>query len=475
MKNKQLFAGLLMLVAIILVAVTFAPGAAILAAAPLAGLISSAKMKEQRTGFENELLSIINKAKEEKRDFSPEEVTKRSELINKIETLDNEITLRIREEAIEARVAGQVINQENAKQEEKELKRFSILRGINSIITKGQLEGFEAEMHQEAQNEMRSAGITSQGMFSVPYRLLAQGRSAKREAEKRTTLLAGSSSGSYLVQTEVEGFIDALLAKSVLTQLGAQMITGLTGNISIPKSGGASAAWEGEVDANADGTPTISPVTASPKRLGAYGLFSKQLIQQAGNYDVEKLVQNDIVNAINAAVQAAAIEGGGAGEPTGILANASIGSVVGGTNGAAPGISHIIDLEKAVAVANADVNSLAYLTNPKVRAALKKSPLDAGSGQMVWDLKSNNELMGYKAGVTTAVPSDLTKGEGTGLSAIIFGNFNDLLLMQWGGFDIVVNPYTNAKTNQMEIVINSFWDVVLRNAVSFAAMEDAIA
>ena len=82
--------------------------------------------------------------------------------------------------------------------------------------------------------------------------------------------------------------------------------------------------------------------------------------------------------------------------------------------------------------------------------------------------------MGYKAGVTTSVPNDLTKGSATALSAIIFGNFSDMKLLQWAGFDIVVNPYTNAKTNQLEIVINSFWDVLIRRAVSFAAMKDAI-
>lgn len=474
MKTKQLFVGMLVLVSIILVAFTFAPGVAVMAIVPMAGLISSAKMKEQRSGFEAELTAIIKLAKDEKRDFTPEEVTKRTKLIGDIEDLDNQITLRIREEKIEARVAGQMVNKENEKQEEKELRNFSIIRGINSIINTGKLDGLEAEMHQEAEKELRQSGLASEGMFSVPYKILASSRTAKREAEKRTALLAGSGSGSYFVQTDVTDFISALYAKNVLVGLGAQAVGGLVGNISIPKSGGASAAWEGESDANADGTPAVTPVTASPKRLGAYGLISKTLLVQQGNYDVESLVMNDIMNAINSELQKAAIEGGGSGEPSGILANGSIGSVSGGTNGAVPTASHLVDLESAIALADADIGTLAYLTNPKVRGKLKKTLLDAGSGQFVWDLKSNNELMGYKAGVTTAVPFDLTKGEGTALSAIIFGNFSDLLMLQWGGFDIVVNPYTNAKTNQLEVVINSFWDVVVRRAASFAAMKDAI-
>jgi HK97 family phage major capsid protein len=472
--KKQLLLALMACLAVILVAVTFDAAGAVLAVSPiLAGLASSVKMKEKRTELENELLGILNKAKEEKRDFSDAETSRRSEIVNLIAELDTMIELRSREEIIEARVAGNVINKQNEANEQKEVRNYSLLSAMKSVVEGRQLEGLEREMHQEAEKEMRKSGIIPSGNLFVPSLIVGR-RKLHEIAEKRTALLAGSGSGSYFVQTDVTGFIEPLYAKNVLTGLGAQLVSGLVGNVSIPKSGGATAAWEGESDSNADGTPTATPVTASPKRLGAYGTVSKTLIAQAGNYDVEKHVQNDIVAAINAALQVAAIEGGGSGEPTGILSNSSIGAEVGGTNGAAPTITNIINLEKLVAVGNADVGSLAYLTNPAVRAKLKKTAVDSGSGIMVWDLKSANELMGYKAGVTTAVPNDLTKGEGSALSAIIFGNFADLLMMQWAGFDIVLDPYTGAKTNQMNIVINSFWDVVIRNAASFAAMKDAI-
>jgi HK97 family phage major capsid protein len=309
-------------------------------------------------------------------------------------------------------------------------------------------------------------------MLTVPTKVI---RSQNRPNEKRTALFAGSGGGAGLVQTNVVDFIDALYDKNVLVGLGAQTLSGLVGNLSIPKSGGGSAAWEGEVEENADGTTTVTNIPASPKRLGAYGLVSKSLLMQAGNYDVEKIIQNDIINAINEKLQVAGISGAGSGsdQPTGILNTVGIGDVIGGATGAAPTQAHIIELEEKVATAKADIGTLAFLTNPKVRAKMKKTPLDAGSGMMLWDLKAYNELMGYNAGVTTAVPSDLTKSSGSSLSAIIFGNFADMMILQWGGFDIVLNPYTLAKTNQLEIVINSFWDIIIRRAASFAAMKDA--
>jgi HK97 family phage major capsid protein len=184
------------------------------------------------------------------------------------------------------------------------------------------------------------------------------------------------------------------------------------------------------------------------------------------------MLKNDLVTAVAIAVDAAAIEGGAANTPTGILNTVGIGSVVGGTNGAAPSFANIVALEKEVAIDNADMGALAFLTNPKVRAKLKQ--VAVGTDQrMVWG-ESGNTLLGYNAYVTTQVPSTLDKGSSTGVcSAIIFGNFNDLMIGQWGGLDLIVDPYTAASNAQVNVYIHSFWDVLVRHAESFAAMKDA--
>ena len=39
------------------------------------------------------------------------------------------------------------------------------------------------------------------------------------------------------------------------------------------------------------------------------------------------------------------------------------------------------------------------------------------------------------------MPSNLTKGTGTNLSAIIYGNWADLIIGYWSAFDLLVNPY----------------------------------
>jgi HK97 family phage major capsid protein len=178
-------------------------------------------------------------------------------------------------------------------------------------------------------------------------------------------------------------------------------------------------------------------------------------------------------------IQAAVINGAGSDEPTGILQTSGIGSVAGGTNGAAPTYEHMVDLESAVAAANADVGALAFLTNAKVRGKLRKTQEFSGTdGEPVYT--SGREpglgtILGYDAWVTNSVPSTLTKGSASGVcSAVLFGNFSDLILGFWGGLDITVDPYSLSTTGARRVVAFQEVDVAVKRVASFAAMKDAL-
>jgi HK97 family phage major capsid protein len=83
-------------------------------------------------------------------------------------------------------------------------------------------------------------------------------------------------------------------------------------------------------------------------------------------------------------------------------------------------------------------------------------------------------LFGYQMVSTNQVPSDLTKGVGTGLSAEIFGNFNDLILAEWSGIDLLVDPYTASNTGTTRVTAFFDVDVGVRHASSFAAIKDMV-
>lgn len=435
----------------------------------------STQLMEDRALVVKEYEDLVKKAETENRDFTPEEIRKESDLQARIDALSNDINAAIKREQYLAQAAGTRATQ-LSKQDKKDLRSFSLLRAIRGYMN-GNLDGVELEMHQEARREMSEVVGKDLLGLGVPRIIMHGERGYVPKAERRAVTATGGdpagSQGGYMIATEVAPLISELVDKMVLADLGTSFWTNLVGNINLPKAGAVTASWGTEVYEAGDAAPAFTKDSMTPHRLYAAVPISSQLIRQTSE-TVESYIVQLIFQGIAKAVQVAAINGAGSNDPTGLLNVSGINSVIGGDNGAAPDWTHIVKLQSEVAADNADVGSLAYLTNPKVRGVLKTKETASGNGIFVWPMIGDT-LNGYKAGVTTSVPSNLTKGSSSGVcSAIIFGNFNDLVVGQWGGMDLVIDPYTKAKSDQVEIVANTFWDVVLQHATSFAAMKDAL-
>ncbi len=424
---------------------------------------------EKRALFEASQKIMATVEKREGQKFTEDEQKIFDENEKRMDAIDADIARAEKHEKRLAEMAGQNHKEEQKAKENREAKKgYNLLKAIRSQLPNQVLDGKELEMHQEAKKEARAFGQEIEGV-GIPAIILA--------GEKRALTATGGTAGDQggiLVPTLLGGFIGPLKAKMVLHQLGAQFLTGLSGNFDMPTGTAAVATWEGETDVNAETSPTFSKKSFGPNRLGAFVDFAKQLLFQEST-DAQSFAQNEILDAIALAVEAAAINGAGTGNvPEGILNTTGIKSVVGGTNGAAPTLAHIIDLETKISIANANVGNLGYLTNPAVRGKLKQTAKDSGSGLFVYG-EGKNPLNGYNTAITTQVPSNLTKGTATAIcSAIIFGNFKDLLIGQWGGMDILADPYTQATKATVRLVVNSWWDVLVRRAESFAAMKDAL-
>ena len=190
--------------------------------------------------------------------------------------------------------------------------------------------------------------------------------------------------------------------------------------------------------------------------------------------DVENYVKGLLQSAKALAVDLAGINGSGSSnEPYGILNTSGIGAPATGDNGIQISRELVVNCIKEVKVDNADKESLGFITNPYVEASMMNKKLDTGSGRFLLE-NAGDPLLGYKYLTTTQVPSDLTKGTGTGLSALIFGNFADMAIGQWGPIDMIVNPYSKDTEGLVRITMNSWWDILIRHAASFAALKDII-
>jgi HK97 family phage major capsid protein len=347
----------------------------------------------------------------------------------------------------------------------KESQDYSIVRAIKAMTT-GNWSG--AELEKEASDEIsRKTGKAPRGIF-IPsdirwQRDLISGASADGGALVATNLLAGS-------------FIEALRAKMVVKQAGALVLSGLVGDVAIPAQNAVnSASWVAENAAVTEVNPTYRQVTMAPKTLGTFTDISRHLMHQS-TPAIETIVRNDIIRTLANEVDKKAIQGDGTSNtPTGILNTSGIGSVAMGTNGDQGTWAKVVETWKEVATDNADVGALAFLTSPTQVSRFMAIP-KVSSSDSVMIMNDQNNLMGYKVFSTTNSPDNLTKGTASGTcSALTFGNFNDLIIGEWGSLDISVDPYTNAAKGGTRIIGLYDVDVAVRHAESFAAIKDLIA
>lgn len=387
---------------------------------------------------------------------------------------------------------------------EREVKQFSFCRALlaaSDPLHAKELAPFELECSRAAQDKRdssrpkdretaitipvdvlsRGIEINDQVAAAMTRQLLSRVQAGAHSAFRDLTVGAPTGGGN-LVATQLLGssFIDLLRNAMVLDRMGVTWLRDLNGNIAIPsQTGGATSYWVAENGAPTESQQTIGQMTLSPKTVGAFTDYSRRLLLQS-SLDVEAFVRADLAAIIALAIQLGAINGSGSNnEPTGLLNLSGIGSVAGGDNGLAPTYDHMVDLESAVSIANADVGNLAYLTNAKVRGKLRKTQeFSSTNGKAVWTSgreRGVGDVLGYDAHVSNTLPSNLTKGTSNGVcSAITYGNWADLVIGMWGGLDIMLDPYSLSTTGAKRVIALQDCDVNARHVASFAAMKDAL-
>ena len=373
-------------------------------------------------------------------------------------------------------VAAKQVDKQELRKE-----KYSIQAAIKAAYTRD-FSSREAGLAREISQEIERSGVsrTKEQSILVPYSAL----------EKRATYVtSGAATGGNLVETDLlaEDFIEALRNESLLLTLGARTMTGLVGNIDVPRRSGVSTGYwlANETTAITQSESTFDQVSLAPKNFGVLSKFSRQTLLQA-TPGIEELIRRDLQETVALGVDLAILNGtGSSGQPTGILQTSGIGSVAGGTNGAAITIEHLMDLEKEVLIDNAGGGSMAYLTNPKVSTALKKLRDSGSTGGFLWNTNleaigrgsTPGIINGYQIGVTNQVPSNLTKGSTSGsCSAVLFGDFSQAMVGFWGnGLELAMSDsdstdFTKALTAMRAITTI---DVAIRQPSGFAAMLDA--
>lgn len=328
---------------------------------------------------------------------------------------------------------------------------------------------------REASAEMeRRSGRKAEGLL---FHMGVSGASLERRVF--TTSNPSGGPGSNLIQTGVSPqLIDRLRERLIVRSLGATVLSGLVGNLNLPRlKSSATASWVAESGAITASDPQTDAVSLTPKHCGGIVEISRNMIQQP-SLDVARMAENDLTQLLATALDQAAIQGGGTNQPSGLLASGSgIGSVAGGTNGAALSWANVIALIGAVDTSNALGGWLAFATNAKVVKSARttaKTTTDTASNFIMNDAAM---LAGYPLASSQNVPANITKGSGTNLSALIFGDWSQLILGFWSELDVLVNPFESTAYSKGNVQVRCMMttDIKLRQPTAFAAITDIIA
>lgn len=348
-------------------------------------------------------------------------------------------------EALERAEPGKPINGD-IKLDSEIRAKFSLARAVAGAAGLAVDWGFEREVQPEL---TKRAGRSAEGIF-LPTEIF----------ETRVQTVGVNADGGFLVGTDnrADLYISALVNSSVVRSLGARVLSGLTGFVDIPKETGSPViGWVAENSALSSDNADFGQVSLSPKNAGALSEWSRNMVLQASP-DIEQLLRQMLARDLALAIDLAAIKGGGANQPTGVLATSGI-----QTQAYATSIFHTA----AEMVAKADISNVAarrsFLSTNTVKKIAAKA-LDSNKQPLGIAKVFNNEPTTF----SNQVPETLGGGSDHGL---IYADWTELMLGIWSEIDILVNPYESTAYSKGNISIRamSTVDCAVRHPASFVS------
>jgi HK97 family phage major capsid protein len=421
-------------------------------------------LKQERNAANELQLALINKAKAENRDFTDAETQEFDTRKAQMDALDVQINRAVEMEAVEQRsaaAAATFVPGGDGEQKEKNAmqKRFSIskaLREANPAMGKGNLTGLEKEIHEMGVAESRDAGVSTPAdtVFSLPISML--------RATQQTVTQDSGNYGGKLVENQAPRMVEPLRPRLVFEDLGATFLTGLNGG-NVPLIVGSDFAMEflSETAAITPQKKTYGGPTLAPKRAGGAVDISNQLLLQT-SLDVESMIMKGLINGFRELLHSACIVGEGGVAPTGLLEISGVNNSS-QSSAAAATWERIVELQALIEEDNATEQSLGYILHPKLKAALKQITKDAGSGRFLYE---GGLIDGVKAISTSLVP--LLDASGDDVFPLIYGDFSQMTIGQWGAINVSINPYSADLSNSVRLVLNTYADMQVANPKAFA-------
>lgn len=351
----------------------------------------------------------------------------------------------------------------------REVKRYSFLRVAAYLADPNPRTAESAAFELDVARAAQAKHSRSASGVLIPWEVLNANRAA--ETPGQTAGVFGDG-GALVGSNRLDAqFIDLIRNRSAFLNSGLTMLSGLEGNVEIPKKLGSSTYYF--VGENAEVTNSklgFGLVNMIPRTIGVRVPISRRMMIQASP-DVENLVRLDMAESVALGMDSTIGYGTGSnGQPLGIINTTGIGSVTfdtgadkvfpaslgGGTHDC--GIwNNYVDLETALAANNLDDGSMTYVMNSVVKGALKQT-LRASAAGSDYIMTDAGEVNGYPVVVSNQMQTN----------DVLFGNYADCVVGMWSGLDVVIDPYTQSASGQVILTVHQDFDVAVRRPQSFA-------
>lgn len=357
----------------------------------------------------------------------------------------------------------EVFDQSEQKQIAKRYNVMNVLRYQDEIRANGSSSidiGFELEVSKTV---AKRTGKGAQGII-IPH--------SANISVRADPFLKGSNGSNMVATTLMLPLIEALRTKMVLASAGVEVLSGLTGDVAVPKGGTVTGGWvDGENGPGTEGKPTIGQVTGTPKTASGWTQISRRLLIQS-SVDVERFVENELMNTVARLIEVAAFAGTNAnGQPKGLTLTASVNK----PSVSAPSAitrAEVLAFIEGIASDNAEFANMAWMMPPAVWANLANIPRgvvtiknvagteNVGGGAYAGFLLDTDRksMEGFNYGVSMNVPA----------KALFFGAWSQLVIGLWSGIDIVSDPYTNGSSGAVNVYALQDCDIMVRHPQAFA-------
>ncbi len=388
------------------------------------------QIRENMAAVQSRLDAINNLIEVEDRSMTEDETAKFDKDLAEYDSLSSDLDRAIKFETIRKNAANVTPTISAPTKEDKEKDKlardFSFGAAVRAAYG-GKLEGVERELHEEGQAEMQRIGQSSNGIV-IPSMVL-----------NRAVVAEADSTG-----IEAQNFVQGVYAKTILGELGVTKLNTTTDQ-RIPIIPSVTTKWEGEADDAADGGNVLTKVDLAPKRIASYLDYTKQAAMQS-NYSLEGALRTAFQESIAAKVEYACFtddttEGGFADLGAGKTA------VTGATVTAM-----VLAAMQEVQDNNHSFGNLGFAISNDLFALVYQAVLATGVSPLV----ANNMLMGKKFAFSNQI-ADIATGQET----LYYGNWSKVQIAQFGGIEIMVDPYTQAIGGKNRLVLNSYWDMAL--------------